>query len=632
VSLLPESRARIERSGYRALLAVPLVAHDRILGALAVGDREGRVFTGDDQQLVQGFADQAALALANAELFQETRARLNQTRRLAELSQLVTSSLDQRLVLDFVAEAALDLLEVDLARLWLVEGTDGHLRLAASRAVGELPVEGGVELLPPGAGLAGWVVKERRSRSAPDLLSDPQVFQKDWFIKAGIVSQLVVPLVAGDAAIGALVVSTRTRRVFDREDVELMEIFAAKAAIALSNARLYRDAREAYEQLARAQELLTQAQKMDAVGRLAGGIAHDFNNLLTVIIGRLDAMLEDLPQDDARRGDLDLIAGAAERASALTRQLLAFSRRQALAPTVVDLNKVVADVSLLLRRLIGEDIEIVTTLAPGSAPVRADRGQVEQVLVNLAANARDAMPGGGRLTISTERVEVMDPPPPGVDAASGTFVLLAVTDTGHGMDADTRRRVFDPFFTTKEVGRGTGLGLATVYGIVKQHDGHIAVDSSPGAGASFRIYVPLAEGDTIATAASAAPRPAGSETILLVEDEQQVRLLARQVLEAAGYRVIEAALPADALRIVEEWPEPIHLLVTDLVMPQMSGRAVADTVCRARPAIKVVFISGYSADAAELATDLEGPGRGFLAKPFTGRALALKVREVLDRH
>ena len=376
MSLLPESRARIERSGYRALLAVPLVAHDRILGALAVGDREGRVFTGDDQQLVQGFADQAALALANAELFQETRARLNQTRRLAELSQLVTSSLDQRLVLDFVAEAALDLLEVDLARLWLVEGTDGHLRLAASRAVGELPVEGGVELLPPGAGLAGWVVKERRSRSAPDLLSDPQVFQKDWFIKAGIVSQLVVPLVAGDAAIGALVVSTRTRRVFDREDVELMEIFAAKAAIALSNARLYRDAREAYEQLARAQELLTQAQKMDAVGRLAGGIAHDFNNLLTVIIGRLDAMLEDLPQDDARRGDLDLIAGAAERASALTRQLLAFSRRQALAPTVVDLNKVVADVSLLLRRLIGEDIEIVTTLAPGSAPVRADRGQV----------------------------------------------------------------------------------------------------------------------------------------------------------------------------------------------------------------------------------------------------------------
>lgn len=552
-------------------------------------------------------------------------------RRLAELSQLVTSSLDRRLVLDFVTEAALDLLHVDLARVWLVEGSDGHLRRASSRARGDMPADGGVDVLPPGAGLAGWVVKERKSRAAPDLLTDPLIFQKEWFMAAGIVSHLAVPLVGGDAAIGALVVSTRVRRDFDREEIDLLEIFAAKAAIALSNARLYREAREAYEQLARTQDLLTQAQKMDAVGRLAGGIAHDFNNLLTVIIGRIDALLEDLSDDDPRRSDLDLIAGAAERASALTRQLLAFSRKQALTPTVVDVNAIVDEVASLLRRLLGEDIEFATALVPGAARVRVDRGQMEQVIVNLAANARDAMPSGGRLTISTDRVDVTDTPPPGVAAPPGAYVLLAVTDSGHGMDAETRRRVFDPFFTTKEVGRGTGLGLATVYGIVKQHDGHVAVDSSPGAGATFRIYLPRADAEVAAPAAPAAPRPTGSETILLVEDEQEVRRLARQALEGAGYRVIEAALPTDAVRIAEEWPQPIPLLVTDLVMPQMNGRVMADIVRSARPAIKTLFISGYSADPATFETDLEGPGWSFLAKPFTGRALAKTVRDLLDR-
>jgi signal transduction histidine kinase len=622
---LPDwAKAHAYAEGYRSVLGFPLIARDTVIGSLAVGDDAGRFYTEEEKRLLLGFADQAAIAIDNARLFEDTHARLAQMRRLAELSQLVTSSLDQRRVLDFVADAALDLLRGDLARLWLVEGDDDRLRLAASRARGELPAEGGVEILPAGAGLAGWVVQQRRSRSAPDLLSDPLVFQKDWFVKAGIVSQLVVPLVAGDEAIGALVVSTRVRRVFDQEDIELMEIFAAKAAIALSNARLYREAQEAYDQLARAQDLLMQAQKMDAVGRLAGGIAHDFNNLLTVIIGRLDAALDVLPRDDARRADIELAAGAAERASGLTRQLLAFSRRQALAPAVTDLNVIVRDVAQLLRRLIGENIELGTTLASAPTPVRADRGQIEQVIVNLVVNARDAMPAGGRLTIGTASVDIATPPPTGVDAPPGAYVRLTVTDSGHGMDPETRRRVFDPFFTTKDIGRGTGLGLATVYGIVKQHEGYVAVDSAPGAGATFRIYLPRVEGDVVTATPASVPRAEGWETILLVEDEAEVRAVARQALENAGYRVIEASVPTDALRIAAEWPQPIHLLVTDAMMPEMTGRAVADAVRQVRPGVKTLFISGYTEEVADAPGD-------FLGKPFTGRALAGKVREVLDR-
>jgi GAF domain-containing protein len=630
VDLTPDARARIERSGYRAVLAVPLVIRDRILGALAVGDGAGRIYDDEELQLVRSFADQAALALANAELYEQTRASLGRTQRLAELSQRVQSSLELQRVLDLVVEAALDLLSGDFAQLWLVDEKQGHVEPAASRAAGDLSLDGAPAVIPRGQGMVGSVIEERRPRSSSALANDPSLFASAWLTASGFTSYVAVPLVAGDVAMGALVVFARARRDFGGEDVELLQIFAAKAASALTNARLYREAQEAYEQLSRAQDLLMQAQKMDAVGRLAGGIAHDFNNLLTVIIARLDFVLEEIPADDRRRADVELVAGAAERASALTRQLLAFSRRQTLEPKIIDLNSVVRDVTRLLRRVIGENIELASTLASDLGHVRADPGQIEQVIVNLSVNARDAMPAGGTLTITTSRVEVTgDRPVPGLKP--GWYVVLTMRDTGYGMDAETRLRAFEPFFTTKELGRGTGLGLATVYGIVKQHEGHIVVDSAPGKGTTFRIYLPHVDADASATTQAAEPPPVGWETVLLVEDEPEVRALVRQALAATGYRVIEARTPTDAVRIATDSPDPIHLLVTDVVMPEMGGRAVADAVSRLRPTVKTLFISGYTADAVGHFSDLEGPGRSFLEKPFTSRTLTRKVRDTLDR-
>ncbi|MBI4594648.1 MAG: GAF domain-containing protein [Candidatus Rokubacteria bacterium] len=636
ITLAPEARARIERSGYRAVLAVPLLARDRVIGGLAVGDVLGRVFDAEDVRLVQTFADQAAIALANAELYAQTRTRLVRMRRLAELSHLVSSSTDLQHVLDSVTEASLELLHGDLARLWVLDRDAGRLRLVAFYAAdGVTTAELTTRELPLHEGLVGWVMREKARRYSPSLAEDPLQLHTGWVRRLGYVSQLAVPLMAGEEAVGALLVITKTARIFTEEEVELLDVFAAKAATAVTNARLYQEAREAYDQLSKAQEMLAHSQKMEAVGRLAGGVAHDFNNILTIITGRCEAMLEALPAGDPRQAELELIANAADRAAALTRQLLAFSRRQALERRVVDLNVVVMGMVKMLRRLIGENIELGTSLAPDPGYVRADSGQIEQVLLNLAVNARDAMPEGGRLTIATAGVTIEGE----VEAADGqvvpgAYVTLSVGDSGQGIDAETRRRLFEPFFTTKQVGRGSGLGLATVYGIIRQHDAHIAVESAPGHGASFIIYFPRVEAEEPAGPGRlprGAPGPSGSETILLVEDEPQVRGLVRQVLESHGYQVLDAGGGADALRVASAFPDRIHLLVTDLVMPGMSGRAVAETMRRLRPATRTLYISGYTDDVVGRVSELEGPDSAFIEKPFTNRAFAIKVRELLDR-
>jgi len=379
------------------------------------------------------------------------------------------------------------------------------------------------------------------------------------------------------------------------------------------------------------EERLLQAQKMDAVGRLAGGVAHDFNNILTTIIGYSDFLLRDFEQNDPRRDDLVQIRQSAERAAALTRQLLTFSRRQVIQPKIVDLNSLIAGVTKMLHRLIGEDIDLVVSPSAGLGRVQVDPSQMEQVIINLAVNARDAMPLGGRIIIETDEVDVTaNLPCPCGKAQPGRYVMLAVSDTGTGMDYATRARVFEPFFTTKET--GTGLGLATVYGIVSQSNGHVTLESEPGRGTIFRVYLPLTaeEPDAGRPRLRAENSERGMETVLVVEDAEDVRRLVSRTLRDGGYTVLEAANGEEALRSCQRYEEPIHLLVTDVVMPGgMSGRQVAETLIALRPAMKCLYISGYTDDAI-VQHQVPNLEMEFLEKPFTPSTLLRKARRVLD--
>jgi PAS domain S-box-containing protein len=375
---------------------------------------------------------------------------------------------------------------------------------------------------------------------------------------------------------------------------------------------------------------LRHAQKMEGVGRLAGGLAHDFNNLLTVICGTAELAMGGLPAGDPLRAPLQEIRHAGERASELTRQLLAFSRKQILQPVILNLNSVVSDLGTMLRRLIGEDVELTFLPAADLAPVKADAGQLEQVIMNLAVNARDAMPNGGRLTIETGNAEVLAAQFPGqAPVPPGLYVILAITDTGSGMDEATRERIFEPFFTTKEAGKGTGLGLSTVYGIVQQSGGGVSVHSGPGAGSTFTIFLPRAEAQPCEEPPRhSAPTPRGGETVLVVEDEGALRRLAQAALESAGYRVLTAANGREALRLLEDPETPVRLVLTDMVMPEMGGRELAKALACRRPGIKVLFTSGY--EDALVRHGVAADGAHFIGKPFSVDELARKVREVLD--
>jgi len=380
------------------------------------------------------------------------------------------------------------------------------------------------------------------------------------------------------------------------------------------------------------EEQLRMSQKMEAIGSLAGGVAHDFNNLLSVILGNTAFAMEALREADPIRGDLVEVKQAAERAVALTRQLLAFSRKQTLQPVPLNLNQIAAGVEKMLRRIVGEDLDYVQVLAPDLGLVLADPGQIEQVLMNLVVNARDAMPAGGKLTIETANVEFDEEyAARHVAVTPGAYVRLAVTDTGCGMDEKTKARLFEPFFTTKQKGKGTGLGLSTVYGIVKQSGGNIWVYSELGLGTTFKIYLPreLDAAATVPQTEHVVTRATGTETVLVVDDEEALRRVAQRSLTAAGFTVLTAAGGAEALESAAQHPAEIQLLLTDVVMPKMSGRALALELAKTRPAIKVLYMSGYT-DNAIVHHGVLDEGTQFLGKPFTGAELARKVREVLD--
>ncbi len=647
--LTPAHREAYRR--YRAFLGVPLTVGAQVLGVLSIRTRREYGFSLEDLHIVGAFAAQAAIALENARLYRQTEERAEKLETFSALNaRLLEESKHHQARLEALLSATRELSGIQPVVSLLKRIAEACGRLLGSESVGFRLMEGDelvvsaswgdndeIMLAPRlkiGESLSGMVAARGEPLAITDLANDARLLpaHREANRRLGYRGMLVVPVKVGERVVGVLSIRTRREEGFSAEDLTIATAFASQAAVALENSRLYQETQRAYDELSETQDQLTQARKMEAVGRLAGGIAHDFNNLLTVMTGRSQLLLRRLTPEDPVRSEIELIEKTANRAADLTRQLLAFSRKQILQPAVMNLNAAVATMSEMLRRTIGEDVLLVTALDPALGWVQADPSQIEQIVINLAVNARDAMPKGGRLTLETANVELDGAYARAhVGAHPGPHVMLAVSDTGVGMDADTRTRIFEPFFTTKGPGKGTGLGLATVYGIVKQSGGHICVYSELGQGTAFKIYLPRVDpaADPVEPGGLLAHVAQGRETILLVEDEGAVRELARDILEANGYEVLEARHGDEALAICERHSEAIHLMLTDVVMPGMNGRELAERLARLRPETKVLYMSGYTDNAIVIGGVLNGRAV-FLQKPFTPDALARKVREVLS--
>jgi PAS domain S-box-containing protein len=755
-------RRHLEQASDRAILAVPLLTQDRLIGVLAVRNATGSVFDARAVQMAEALADQAALTLENARLFAEEEHRRREAEILAELARTIGGTLDLETVLRRVTEAAQELCRSDGAVIGLrVPGAESvRLRYWTANWYDTLADT----CIEPRRGLGGLVLAEGRPMRTSDYLRDPRIGEgyQERIQRLGIHAQMAVPVLIDDRVEGLLYVDNRSARAFTDQEEAILARLAAQAALAIRNAQLFADeqvARGTAERLVRAlresqerfqfvsratndavwdwdlvsdglwwnegiqtlfgyteeqigpditwwyelvhpedrervvtdihaaiergdaswsaeyrcrradgsyaqvydrgyvlrdaegrgirmigammdvtqrkqlEDELRQAQKMEAVGRLAGGVAHDFNNLLTVITGRSAILLGRLKADDPLRRSVEQIQKTADRAAGLTRQLLAFSRKQVLQRKDLDLNTMVEEVSAMLRRLIGEDVELLLTLGPNAGHVNADPGQLEQVLMNLAVNSRDAMPSGGTLGVETDCVQVEAAPPDRPEALPpGPYAVLRVMDTGVGMDAATQARIFEPFFTTKEPGKGTGLGLSMVHGVVRQHGGAVQVRSAVGGGTTFEIYLPQVATpvEPARIAETAGRETAGRETILLAEDEDDVRALTREVLERQGYRVLEASDGLQALRLYEAEGDRIDLVLSDVVMPRMSGREMVDRVRAIRPDMRVLYMSGYTEDAI-VRHGVRDASAVLLGKPFAPADLLAKIREVLDR-
>jgi signal transduction histidine kinase/ActR/RegA family two-component response regulator len=617
-------------AGLRGFAGLPLIADDQVVGVLAIFFREPRSFTSEEHELMALLADHAAIAIRNARQRQGLQTRQAHLETLLEVSRQLSKLQPVDSLLATIAEACGRVLNSESVGFRRVDGEE----LVLAGSWGDAKDVLITSRLRIGESLAGRVAVGGEPLLVTDLANDPRVLpaHRESCGRRGYRALLAVPVQVGEQVVGVLSILTRRAEGFCAEDLIIATAFAAQAAVALENSRLYHETTRAYEELAQTQDQLVQASKMEAIGHLAGGVAHDFNNLLMVIMGRTELLLQSLDAGDRNRPAIHVIEKTAHRAADLTRQLLAFSRKQVLKPAVLDLNAVVSNMGEMLRRLIGEDIALVTVLGSALGHVKADPGQIEQIVMNVAVNARDAMPQGGRLTLETANVDLDAAyARKHVGARPGPHIMLALSDTGIGMDPKTQARIFEPFFTTKGPRKGTGLGLAMVYGIVKQSGGTIWVYSEPGHGTTFKIYLPQIE-DPIDAAqegsALAAPR-SGTETVLLVEDEDAVRDLARDILQATGYTVLEARHGAEALSICEKHPGAIHLMLTDVVMPEMSGRELADRLAVLRPATKVLYMSGYT-DNAVVHHGVLDPGTEFLQKPFSAAVLARKVREILD--
>jgi len=573
------------KAGLRSGILVPLITKGQVVGAITARSREANVYGPREQAILERLASQIAPALENARLYEETQAEKERTAATLAQLEAVLETAGEGIV---AADSSGKIVMVNEA----VQDIWGY---GAEELIGE-----SLECLIPEkyrpAHRAGF---ERYSQTGVSSVLGKRL-ELEGVRKDGSIFPLEIHIT--EANIGERVLFTAAvRDITDRKHLE---------------------------------EQLSQAQKMEIVGQLAGGVAHDFNNLLTAIMGYSQMSLKAAPPGSPMSSHLEEVMKASERAANLTGQLLSFSRRQVIEPKVIDLNDLIINTDKMLRRLIGDDIELVTLPANDLGLVKADPGQIEQVLMNLAVNARDAMPKGGKLSIETANVTLdAEYARQHGDASPVRHVMLAVSDTGMGMSEEVQEHIFEPFFTTKEVGKGTGLGLATCYGIVQQSGGHIEVSSEPGRGASFKVYLPVTE-ETYAAQpkmVDSSISPQGKETVLLAEDEPLVRSMVATVLRNQGYMVLEASNGEEALRMVQKHGgEGIELLLTDVVMPQMGGPELAEQLRATHPGIKVLFTSGYVGDSVSEHGNLP-TGTEFLAKPYMPDALAVKVREVLDQ-